>query len=252
MNRRQLVFVVLLNACVSLAIAVLVVWIADLRRPDPEELAVRYTPPPPVVLISTPTAATEAIVVTPTSALAVEPPTATPVAVEQQGEPEIYVVQQGDSLFGIAVRYNLTVDELMAANNLVNPDFVFSGQQLVIPRPGTATTGATATPVAPVANLSLQVEQPNTLETERVLIVNDSNSAINLQGWTLGGSVNDPVYTFGDLPLFPGSSVRLHSGSGQDDSLNLYWSRSAPIWASGAVVRLFNSEGREVTSYTVP
>jgi hypothetical protein len=79
----------------------------------------------------------------------------------------------------------------------------------------------------------------------------DSNNAFNLQGWTLG-KVNGPVYAFTDLPLFPGGSVRLHSEAGQEDSLNLYWSQSAPVWESGAVVRLFNQDGREVVTYTVP
>ncbi len=253
MNRRQLVFIVLLNACVSLAMAVLVVWIADLRRPDAEELAAQYTPPPPVVLIVTPTTGVDLVAApTPTPASVDLLPTPTPVSAAAS-EPEVYVVQQGDSLFVIALRYNLTVDQLMQANNLTNPDYVFSGQRLVIPSPGgTTTAGATAIPAAPGGDLSLQVQQPNTLDAEQVLIVNEGNSAINLQGWTLGGDVNGPVYAFGDLPLFPGSSVRLHTRSGQNDSLNLYWSRSSPVWSAGAVVRLFNADGREAASYTVP
>jgi uncharacterized membrane protein len=59
MPRRQLLFIVLLNGFISLAIAVAVVWVAEQRRPDAEELAALYTPAPPVVLIVTPTPASQ-------------------------------------------------------------------------------------------------------------------------------------------------------------------------------------------------
>jgi LysM repeat protein len=256
MDRRQLLFIVLLNTLISFVVAIVVVWLAEMRRPDLEALAARYTPPPPVVLIATPTLATTdntPSVVAPTVQQSEIQTTATPAtAVTASTEPEIYVVQEGDSLYVIALRYNLTVDQLMEANELTNPDFVFSGQRLIIPVDG--QTGATDTSeqtTNPGSGLTLQVEQPNNLAEERVLIVNDGNSAVNLQGWTLG-SVNGPVYAFGDLPLFPGGSVSVHSESGQDDSLNLYWSQTSPVWSSGTVARLFNQEGREVTSYTVP
>lgn len=251
MNRRQLLFVVLLNSLVSLVIAIVVVWVAELRRPDLEELAVRYTPP--VVMIATSTPETVALQPqtqpTPTPADVAPTPTTAPAA----GEPEIYVVQQGDSLFGIALRYNVTVQQLMDANNLTNPDFVFSGQRLQIPTAGaTPSAAANSTPeTAPGSGLTLRVEQPGNLAEEQVLIVNESNNAVNLQGWTLG-KVNGPVYALGDLPLFPGGSVRIHSESGDDDSLNLYWDLANPVWESGAVARLFNQDGREVVSYTVP
>lgn len=258
MDRRQLFFIVLLNALVSLVMAIVVVWLAEMRRPDQEALAASYTPPAPIVLIAT---STPAII---GSTGAVDAPTPQQQAPESvvtpspapttSSEPEIYVVQDGDSLFAIALRYNVTVDQLLEANNLTNPDYVFSGQRLTIPGPGGTTTSATgqtgAAPAVPTG-LSLRVEQPNNLAEEHVAIVNDGSSAINLQGWTLG-RVDGPVYAFGDLPLFPGSSVRVHSESGQDDSLNLYWSQSAPVWSSGAVVRLFNQEGREAATYTVP
>lgn len=254
MNRRQLLFVVLLNSLISLVLASLVVWLAEMRRPNLEELAAQYTPAPPVVLIATPTSAgvVEQPVATSTSPSQQAAPDPTPTPANQ--DPEIYVVQTGDSLFGIALEYNLTVDQLMEANNISDPNLVFSGQQLTIPRSGGSPSGSeepTANANQIIGELTLQVEQPGNLSEENVLIVNESNSAVNLQGWTLG-KVNGPVYALGDLPLFPGGSVRLHSESGQDDSLNLYWGQSSPIWEPGAVARLFNSDGREVASYTVP
>ncbi len=48
----------------------------------------------------------------------------------------IHVVQRGESLFGIAKRYGVTVEELTRVNGLVSPDRIQAGQRLRIPEPG--------------------------------------------------------------------------------------------------------------------
>ena len=45
----------------------------------------------------------------------------------------MHVVQEGEYLSLIAQTYGVSVDALMAANGLENPDQVFAGQRLVIP-----------------------------------------------------------------------------------------------------------------------
>jgi LysM repeat protein len=45
----------------------------------------------------------------------------------------LYVVQAGDTLSAIAERFGVTVDELVAANNLTDPNFLQPGQTLLIP-----------------------------------------------------------------------------------------------------------------------
>jgi LysM repeat protein len=51
----------------------------------------------------------------------------------------VYIVQQGDTLYSIARRYGLSAAELKAANSLANTDFIFGGQQLIIPGGGQPT-----------------------------------------------------------------------------------------------------------------
>lgn len=46
----------------------------------------------------------------------------------------VHVVQAGESLLGIALRYGVTVDELMAFNEITNPNAISVGEQLIIPR----------------------------------------------------------------------------------------------------------------------
>lgn len=45
----------------------------------------------------------------------------------------IYVVQQGDTLWKIAKKYNTIIDELMKINEIDNPDLIKPGQKLIIP-----------------------------------------------------------------------------------------------------------------------
>lgn len=46
---------------------------------------------------------------------------------------QTYVVQPGDTLYSIAVRYDTTVQALMVANNLSNPNLIYVGQTLKVP-----------------------------------------------------------------------------------------------------------------------
>lgn len=46
-----------------------------------------------------------------------------------------YVVQDGDTLSGIAEQFNVTIKQIIDANSLQNPDLLLPGQELVIPAP---------------------------------------------------------------------------------------------------------------------
>ena len=89
------------------------------------------------------------------------------------------------------------------------------------------------------------------MASEAVLVVNESNIAISLQGWRLARD-SGPTYNFGNVPLFPGGSVRVYSGAGLDSSIDLYWGQSEAVWPSGSVARLFNVEDEETGTYTIP
>lgn len=57
-----------------------------------------------------------------------------------------YVVQPGDTLAGIAQRFGTTVDAIVRANNISNPNLIYVGQVLTIP---TGTTPPTPSPTPP-------------------------------------------------------------------------------------------------------
>ena len=56
---------------------------------------------------------------------------ARPVSAQSSGP--VYVVQPDDTLYSIAARFNVSVNDLMAANNISDPNILGVGQQLVIP-----------------------------------------------------------------------------------------------------------------------
>lgn len=53
----------------------------------------------------------------------------------QEQEPELptYIVQTGDTLFSISIRFGISLDELIQANNLENPDILSPGTIIKIP-----------------------------------------------------------------------------------------------------------------------
>lgn len=59
-----------------------------------------------------------------------------------------YVVVDGDTCLGIALRYGVTLNELLAANGLSDCNFLRVGQKLFVPVHGTLTPTATPTPPA--------------------------------------------------------------------------------------------------------
>lgn len=64
--------------------------------------------------------------------------------------PRTHVIAKGDDMFGIAWRYRVTLEELMAANPEVNPNLMIVGETLVIPAanlPEPSSEPPTPTPI---------------------------------------------------------------------------------------------------------
>ncbi len=58
------------------------------------------------------------------------------------GETVTHVVQPGENLFRISLKYNTTVEAIASANNIINPGFVRAGQKLVIVQGAAAPGGS--------------------------------------------------------------------------------------------------------------
>lgn len=95
-------------------------------------------PTAPAVLLITP-APTLDIDATATALAGNGLPTPTPAG--------LYTVQPGESLSLLAERFGVSVDELLAANGLTDPNSLQAGQTLLIP--SAASNGAPATTATP-------------------------------------------------------------------------------------------------------
>lgn len=61
----------------------------------------------------------------------------------QTADDSIYIVKRGDTLTSIAKNYNTTVSAIVNANQIQNPNLIFVGQRLIIPRNGIEITNDT-------------------------------------------------------------------------------------------------------------
>jgi LysM repeat protein len=178
----------------------------------------------------------------------------------------VHTVQAGETLGTIAQLYNVSIEEVMRANNLADPNILDVGQRLIIPVGGvvvspTATpppgevptplSTSTRDPNAPLPKLEIrEVASPGVLTLEAVTIVN-TGGPVDLAGWTLRDE-SGRRYTFPALTLFEGGAVNVHTQVGQDTVIDLYWGLTEPIWSSSKVVLLNDQAGSLVAKYTVP
>ncbi len=90
------------------------------------------------------------------------PPTAAPVSNESCGEGVTHVVQPGENLFRIALRYGTSIGTIQKANNIADMNQIVVGQTLVIPCGVDSGTSS----VAPENNNGGDQAQPTTAPSE--------------------------------------------------------------------------------------
>jgi LysM repeat protein len=184
--------------------------------------------------------------------------------------PVVHVVAAGETLNVISGLYDVSIEDIMTANGLTDPNFIGVGQQLTIPVGGipTPTVPPPTEPAALPSPIPTEpaaaagsaagaigitgVLDPGALETEAVQLVNNGSSQQSLQGWVVRDEDSN-VYTFGNVSIFgEGAGVLLHTRQGEDTFSDLYWGREEPAWRSGEQVTLWDANEQVIATYTVP
>jgi hypothetical protein len=84
---------------------------------------------------------------------------------------------------------------------------------------------------------------------EYVLIENDRAAPVDLAGWALADAAQH-TYRFPAFTLVPGATVRVWTGTGNNDAENLYWGRHQAVWNNtGDLAILRDTAGSEVSRY---
>ena len=88
-------------------------------------------------------------------------------------------------------------------------------------------------------------------DTEMVSVRYSGDGELDLAGWYLEDEDKN-VFVFPQLILFAEGAVRVHTMSGQNTVVDLYWGMRESVWESGEVASLMDPQGVERASYKVP
>jgi LysM repeat protein len=248
--RRWAVFIIV-NIIVSAMTTLIVLNLWDANRTVPRAV-VPTSVPTLSATIQTQVAAT------------VKAPTKTPTPANTQK----YTVKPGDTLSAIAAKFDVSVDDIKAINNLPNPDILSEGQELIIPggpitptptrvpiptstrAPLPVITGTASTALGEFFVTIREIKAPGSLANEQVILTNLSGQ-VNMAGWTMTDGEGNQ-FTFPSLSLLSKGEVTVHTAKGANTPTDLYWGRSAPVWASGKVAYLRDPNAKLIATYQVP
>ncbi|HSG44279.1 MAG TPA: lamin tail domain-containing protein [Anaerolineales bacterium] len=90
-----------------------------------------------------------------------------------------------------------------------------------------------------------------TLNAEWVIVRNAGLEPINLSSWQLKDE-DRHLFTFPNLTLNTGGAVQIHTISGTNTVIDLYWGLGDPVWNSGEEAQLLDPSGNVRAVYTVP
>jgi LysM repeat protein len=91
-----------------------------------------------------------------------------------------YIIQDGDTLFDIALRFGVSLEALAKANGISDPTLIHPGQELVIPAPGTTPQAPTVTPTPTWTPIVLSTSQPTVASTSQAATAPTTATATSL------------------------------------------------------------------------
>ncbi len=97
----------------------------------------------------------------------------------------------------------------------------------------------------------VNVSGAGALASEIVTVQNNGVTPLVLTGWMLKDGQGS-AYTFPQITLYPGGMVQVHSGPGTNTAADLFWGLSAPVWKSGELVALYDTQNIARAFYRIP
>ena len=119
--------------------------------------------------------------------------------------------------------------------------------------PGSSNSG-------PSSNTDVQTDIPvkissvvgaGTLGAEIVVVKFEGEGQLDLSSWQLKDEDGN-TFEFPQLTLYPNGAAQVHTATGTDTVIDLYWGIGDAVWSSGENARLFDAQGNLRAVYRVP
>ena len=129
-----------------------------------------------------------------------------------------------------------------------------SAVQPALPAQVQGSGGAPAVSFDPNIDIPVEIVSivgAGTVNAEQVVVRNAGGESLSLAGWQLKDA-NRNVFIFPNLTLNNGGAVQIHTISGTNTVIDLYWGLTNPVWSSGEEAQLLDPSGNVRAVYTVP
>ncbi len=119
------------------------------------------------------------------------------------------------------------------------------------PASGDATPASALDPQTDIPVKISSVVGAGSLSSEIVVVKFEGEGQLDLASWQLKDE-NGNIFTFPKLTLYPNGAVQIHTISGADTVIDLYWGLGEAVWNSGENARLYDPQGNLRAVYRVP
>ena len=114
-----------------------------------------------------------------------------------------------------------------------------------------SAAGSTLNPQEEIPVGIVSVIGAGTLNAEWVVVSYEGEGQINLANWELRDDDRN-VFVFPQLILHTNGAVQVHTASGTNTVIDLYWGQGDPVWESGEEAQLYDPSGNLRAKYKVP
>jgi lipoprotein-anchoring transpeptidase ErfK/SrfK len=138
---------------------------------------------------------------------------AAPARAEEARQATVHTVQWGENLFRISLRYNVTMDSIIAANGISDAASIYAGQQLIIPN-GTGVPASSAIPPAQPATRGSTVT--HVVQAGETLSRIAQRYGVSMNQISNRNLISNPslIYVGQSLVIDPGSAVNTQPAAG--------------------------------------
>jgi hypothetical protein len=126
-----------------------------------------------------------------------------------------------------------------------------SSVQQAAPSSNSSLAESTVSPQTDIAVKISSVVGAGTLSSEIVVVKFEGEGQLDMTSWQLKDEDGN-TFKFPQLTLYPNGAVQVHTDTGTDTVIDLYWGLSDAVWSSGENANLYDAQGNLRAVYRVP